>query len=99
MEEKKPRSFFGGAIREFVNVALNLWGEGSRVWGEGSRARCPCGAIHSRADRRTTQVMGKDFEARTFGDHGALYDLICRACRTCGSVYALTREQDAELHD
>jgi hypothetical protein len=58
---------------------------------------CACGLVHSKDDRRTTRVGGEDHEARLFGNHGPLYDLICRSCRRCGAVYALDRAQDESL--
>ena len=59
--------------------------------------RCACGVLRCRADPRTTRVNGEDHEARLFGNHGPLYDLVCRSCRSCGAVYGLARPQDDSL--
>ncbi len=56
-----------------------------------------CGIQRSKADYRTTRVDGVDHEARLFGNHGPMYDLICRSCRSCGMVYAFGRLQDEQL--
>lgn len=78
-------------MRVLAQLLIDLFVESRRAkrW-----RRCACGAERSDKDPRTTQVNGEEHEARLFGNHGPMFDLVCRSCRSCGAVYAHTRNHE-----
>lgn len=86
------------SLRHVLGALVLDWLERSQQRKGAARwKRCACGVERTKEDPRTTRVDGTDYEARLFGNHGPLYDLVCRSCRSCGAVYALARLQDESL--